>query len=300
MFMKKTTATVLAITLLCGLTAADTVYLKNGVRFDGKVTERPNGLFLIEAGPRKLVYRPDDIKRVEKNERTGHFNLEEAKARAAKRNQELTELTGLTQDQRRIVKKLLFELQRSEGNVRHEAREKLKALQGEMDAFAYLELQLPGLSNRLQPPVLEAMFYIDGTRCLPALREHIDSGIPGTRAAAIQCLAAIGDIASLPLMARGLVDSTEEVRMAAAYAMATLGAKHATPALIELLRDTELRVAGASRKALEAMWKEAAEGKLPIAVDEWRTFWEAHAAGEPIQLAALEALVAPEDEFEDE
>ena len=56
----------LAAALVAATAGADTVYLKNGVEFDGVVTPVPDnpGIFNVTAGERSLVYRAEEIDRV--------------------------------------------------------------------------------------------------------------------------------------------------------------------------------------------------------------------------------------------
>ena len=136
-----------AVLCVAALAAADTVYLNNGVRFDG-----------VEAGERTLVYRPSEIARIEENDKTGGFDREAARARWERRDAELTALTGLTAEERETVEALMYRLQRSDPAERKSVRDKLVKLQEEMPVFKFLAWRMPGVSHRLSPWVLEAMF----------------------------------------------------------------------------------------------------------------------------------------------
>lgn len=291
-------AVVLAAT---GIAGADTIRLKNNVCFDGVVTERPDGTLVIHAGQRTLVYQKAQIKSIEKNARTGEFDKEQAMARWAQRDAELTGVTGLTAIERGQVKALMFKLKGDPAH-RKAARDKLVTLQQEMDVFRYLAYELPRLSHRVSPWVLEAMFYVDATRIMSYLRTNTQHEHYGTRAKAIELLGKLRDYDSVYLIVRGLADHANEVRVAAAYSLANIRAKIATPALIECLKDADLRVASASRQALLALWREEIGEEKLRSVEEFEAFWtsQAGSVGKAITLGQLLPHVSPEEEFEDE
>jgi hypothetical protein len=284
--------------LAASAAAGDTIYLKNGVYFDGTVTKRPDGLYSVQAGKRSMLYREHEIKRIEKNSRTGAFNREEAMDRWQERDKELTRITGLNAEQRRQVKKLMFQLS-GDTAERKRIRGQLIELQKDMDVFRYLEWQQMQLSHRLSPWVLEAMFYLDAARARGHLRENLDHGYEGNRIVAMELLGRMRDRESAPAIARGLVDIARDVRVAAARSLGIMGAKEATPALIETLKASDLRVSAAAREGLNAIWqKERGENVLKTVV-EWNAIWEEHGAGitNAIYAESLDPLVAPEDQY---
>jgi HEAT repeat protein len=119
----------------------------------------------------------------------------------------------------------------------------------------------------------------------------------GVRAMALDLLGRAAPPGSVPLVARGLVDHKPEVRIAAAYAIASLGARETTPALIGQLSHADQRVSNAARDALASLWEERLGDQKPATVDEWSAFWSAQTvSGAPIALDTLEPLIAPEDE----
>ncbi len=294
--------TVLAATIFAGNAQADTIYLKNGVRFDGVVTERSDGIFSIKAGNRTVLYRPKEVARIEKNAKTGKLDKQAVLARWEKRDQQLTEETGLTAEQRRQVKELMYALQNPDEGVRKTTRNKLIALQKEMDVFKFLSIELPQLSHRLSPWVLETLYFLDTNRALPFLLEHTQNTYFGTRKEAITLLGRLQAQDSIPLVARGLNDVSIEVRLATIYALANLDAKIATPAIIACLKHPDLRMSNAGREALGALWKAQLNGENPRTVDEWTAFWsqQKNSYASPIRLENLEPLIAPEEEFENE
>jgi hypothetical protein len=85
----------------------------------------------------------------------------------------------------------------------------------------------------------------------------------------------------------------------AAYALANLGAKQASPALIDGLKHPDLRVNNASRESLQALWKDELGDQKPGTTEEWTAFWQAHAGSvsSPIETSALTPLADPEVPF---
>ncbi len=292
-----------ALLLLLGFTgAADTVYLKNGVRFDGMVRDLPNGHLLVEAGKRKIIYRASEVDHVEKNNKTGVIDKEAAKARWAQRDAEITRRTGLTADQRRRVEALMFELRTPHAGERGRIRDKMAGMQAEVDIVPYLAFRFPELSQRFSPWVLETMVILDPRRGRGFARENCFHEYAGTRAMSIGLIGRLRDLDSIPLVVRGLVDHAPEVRIAAAHSLAALKARNATPALIEALGDRSLKVANASRSALKALWQDETAGRSLYTPEEWRAFYDGLASKPEgaFTLAELEPLIPESDEFEDE
>ena len=290
----------LAAALMATAAGADTVYLKNGVEFDGVVTPVPEDpeLFRVTAGERSLVYRASEIDRVERNDKTGKRSNEEIMARWEERNRQLTEETGLTAEQRRLVRGLMFELKTDNASKRLAVRDKLVALQSEFDVYKYLAAQLPGVSTLIAPNLLEALAYMDSSRAPELLQEAAVNNYYGTRSMAIDLLGRLGQSGSKELIARGLVDHKQEVQISAVYALAAMSAREATPAFIALLPNPDMRVANASREALQALWANLLPDPKPSSVDEWTAFWNAQEkSGTSIELAALQSLSNPEEEI---
>lgn len=289
-----------AITCLAGMAGADTLYLKNGVRVDGKVSTTSDGLLRLEVGSRVVIYRPEEVARIEENDRTGVLNRDEAIAQWRERDAELTRETGLNAEQRHKVTTLMYQLQRED--ERPPAQRELVALQEEVDVFHFLALQFPGLMDRLSPWVLETMAYIDAKRALPLLREALEKNIYGTRAKAAEILGKIGDRPSAPVIARGLLDHAPEVKYTAAYALGALGARQATPALIAVMGDADRRVRNAAQEALQVLWAGEIRDETYNTREQWEALWQAQSAsvGDAIVLASLAPLIRPEEEFQHE
>ncbi len=284
----------LAMSVMASVSGADTIYLKNGVFFDGIITVQADGTYRVQAGPRTLIYRESEIDRIEKNDRTGRPDKEAMKARWLERDNELTRLTGLSTEQRKQVDALLSKLVRAEGGDIVSIRERFVALQSEMDVFRYLEFLLQDMSYILMPRVLEIICYLDAGRAPKILRVAAEHPYYGTREKALEWLGRLQDRASIPLIARGLLDGMPEVRIAAAYALANSGGIEATPVLIESLKHFDMRVANASREALDALWQSKYGTQKPRTVDEWKEFWAAHAnsiAAAPIFPDNLKPLI---------
>lgn len=290
----------LAVALLAASAGADTVYLKNGVEFDGVVTPIPDNpdLVKVTAGDRSLTYRAEEIDRVEKNDKTGKVSKEEILARWEEQNRLLTEETGLTAEQRSLVMGLMFELKTDNVSKRVAVREKLIGLQKEFDAYSFLAKQLPGVSILIAPNLLEALAYMDSSRALELLQGAALNNYFGTRVMAIELLGRLGHAGSKDLIVRGLADHKQEVQISAVYVLAGMGAREVTPALISLLPSPDERVSNASREALQALWANALTDPKPGTVDEWTAFWNAQEkSGTPVQLADLASLSNPDEEI---
>lgn len=278
----------------------DTLTLIDGVSVDGKVTQLPDGMYQLEVKGRTLFYRPDEVQSLEMNEKTGVIDRQAAIEAWKRHEQELTTLTGLDPEQRRRVEPIVDRLQLEEERVA--ARNELIGIHKELDLFKYLQFRFEEASHRLSPWILEAMCYLDSSRALPLARDCVLHPYFGTRAKAIEMLGAMKDVSSAPLIARGLVDHKPEVQYLAAAALGALGAKPATPALIEMLASADPRVRTAARDSLLALWAPELGETKPETPDQWQQVWTAHSAtvGQPITTASLLPLVEPGMEFQNE
>lgn len=279
---------------------ADTLRLNNGVTVDGKVTQSPDGMYQLEVKGRTLIYQPGEVLSFEKNDRTGVIDRQAAIEEWKRREQELTEITGLDPEQRQRVEPIVDRLQLEEERVA--ARNELIAIHKELDLFKYLQYRFEEASHRLSPWILEALCYLDSGRAAPLARDCVLHPYFGTRAKAIEVLGAMKDTSSDLLIARGLVDHKPQVVYMAATALGALGAKAATPALIELLASADPRVRNAAKGALQTIWAPAPGDTKPETPDQWQEVWKAHSAlaGQPITLASLQPLVEPGMEFQNE
>ncbi len=290
----------LVLTLCAGTAAADTIHLNNGVSVDGTVKQR-DGYIEVDAGGRKVFYRDNEIASIEKNEKTGKIDLAERYAYWQTEEEEMLRKTGLTAEQRRRVGELIDELPKDPA-TRMAAREKLMALQSEMNVYRYLAFLLPHASHFQVPALLEAMAYLDSSQAIQVLRAATQNNYFEARAKAIELLGGLTHKASVDLISRGLADDKTEVQIQAAYALARIGAQEATPALIDLLKHPDLRVSNASRESLRALWPDQLGDGSQMSVDEWTAIWkgnEASVSGR-IQLALLQPLVVAEEEFQNE
>ena len=300
-----TFALLCGICLLAGAAGADTIYLKNGVKLDGTVTPQGDGdIVKVDAGGHTMLYRKNEIRTIEKNDRTGHWNREEAMARWANKDKELTELTGLDAGQRRTVDALLNEIKGAAGPKKEVLYERAKALQEQMDVFRYLEYLQPRFSHTFSTGLLELMYFLDAKRARAILRDNVFNPYFAARAKGIELLGRLHDAGSADLIMRGLADHKPEVQYMAAYALANIGARNLTPALIECLTNNDLRVAAASAEALAALWAPELEDKeKPASPEAWKAFWTENAAkagGSPIALAGIEPPIPPEQEYQNE
>ncbi|MBI2423138.1 MAG: HEAT repeat domain-containing protein [Candidatus Hydrogenedentes bacterium] len=301
--MRNLMALTVAALVASGLAAADTFHLTTGVQFDGLILKTENGVHTVKAGPRTILLREAEIAQIETNDRNGELNMDEVRAQVAAEVQQLDQETGLTAEQRLRVDELIVKMRSAESADRLNARDSLVAMQAEVDVMKYLEYILPSLGHVDSPLVIEAMFVIDALRAKPTIEAGTQHAFFEIRAMCIDLLGRMRDKASMGQIARGLVDAKMEVRLAAVYALANLGAKEATPAFVEQLAAPDQRVSGASRKALETLWQpEIASSPVPESVTDWKGFLSPYEAqiGEAIQLAALEPLILPEQEFQDE
>lgn len=263
--------------LLDVIVFSDTFTLNNGITFDGKVVEESSdGIYTIKTGSNILKYRKEEIQSIEKNDKTGEINLEEAQKEWEEKDKLLTEKTGLNKDQRAQVEAFISRMQWGEEIDRVSAKNGLLELQKSMNIFPYLEYYLPSYSPTTTPYILEILFKIDKNRTIKILRDRIFDPAPMIRSKVIELLAVVKDVESYNLIIRGLVDPDPDVCIMTNYAVAHIGLKSVTPVLIENLNNPDLRIVNSSKEALNNIWKTELNGKKLESIEEWKTFWEQH------------------------
>jgi len=279
---------------LCTTAAADTLYLKTGVAVHGKVTDKGNGVFELEAGGRKVMYRAKDVVSVEKNDKTGVRSWDEVEAKVESRLEKMERLTGLTLEQRTRVDRLVADLATASPAQMQQIRETFIQLHQDWGLAKYFKWTF-GFSK--PPWLLVAMVWIEPGEAIPILQEAAENPYFETRARAIELLGRLGHRDSAPLVARGLMDHTFDVKLAAIYALGNLNSRAATPALIEMIGQPDIKLANAAREALAAIWQTELGDLKPRTVSEWQDFVAPRGGNEGISLANLEPLILPEFEM---
>jgi hypothetical protein len=275
---------------------ADTLYLQGGITVDGVVKVRPDGVYEVNTAGRTVFYRPEEVERHETNDKTGHLDMDAVKAGVQARLAELERETGLTAEQRARVNDFLNRLESGTASTRLDARDRLVAMNQEISIVRYLKTLFDQL---ITPSLLEAIYYVSPSECVPELERGVMHSNYLCRAKAIDLLALMVHRPSAPLVARGLADHKLEVKLSAAYALAKLGERAASPALVELKGQPDVKLANASQEALQALWASELPqgGAVPKTVSEWNAFLEGRSIDGAFGLASLEPLIMPEEEF---
>ncbi len=287
---------ILATMALATAVQADTLHLDAGITVDGIVKVRPDGIFEVEAGGRKVLYRPEEVLQHEKNDRTGHLNMDEVKAQVAEELARLERETGLNAEQRARVDELVIRLESGSATSQLDARERLVAMNQEVSIVRYIKSMFDQL---ITPALLEAIAHVAPSDCIEQLERGVKHSNYLCRAKAIDLFAQKGYAPAAPLVARGLADHKLEVNLSAAYALAKMNERAATPALIELLSQPDLKLSNASQQALETLWKSEipADAPAPKTVSEWNALISGKSISGAFTLSSLQPLIAPDEEF---
>ncbi len=294
--MKSLTCIGLLLLALGAATAwGDTVQLKSGIQVDGKIVSQNDESITVNAGGNTVVYRTEEILKVEPNERTGELNMEEVQREVAAYEQKLQSETGATMKQHTEIQALLVKAQSTDENESGPAKDQLVELGKTVPLFRYLERFLPEYTSPLVPPVLEVMFRLDPAHMPSILRAHCTDKSPRSRATALKYLGEAKDAAATELVARGLVDYDYDVLCAATTAAGQLGLQAATPLMVARLDASGEPLVLASEKALSLIWG----GERPADQTDrkafWLKVWEAKAASVPVPYdpATLQRLAEP-------
>jgi hypothetical protein len=289
-----------ALAFAPALAFADTLVLKDGTILDGTVVKINENCMAIRSGNGEILYQNEEVERVEKNEKKGTLDLATYNPAAARHEQALDKATGLTAEQREKIIAIVDRLALEDVNERNQAIKELVALQQQMDVYRFLNESRQGFGARLLPGVFEVMLAIKKNETKPIIYENLESRVPPIRAAVLELLGHHRELASVEMVARGLVDAEQDVQIAAIHALAELGDPNATPALIDTLASANPRVRNAGNTALSRIWSKADAPVMFETADEWKKFWAENGsrASKPIELASLQPLyVLPEGEY---
>jgi hypothetical protein len=275
---------------------ADTFYLNGEVAVHGKLVRTDDKFYYIEIGGRPRRIPKQSISLVEQNEKDGSFDLEEAKKQAELRQQQITEETGLTQEQRDEIDKLIRELNSENGAEVGNAHRTLVEMCKNENVYRYIFTLVPSEAPHFIKKLVVILTEVDPVKVKPLLVEFATHAEQETRAQCIELLGVIRDASSLILMMRGMLDHEPVVRLAACSALTAIGAKEATPLLLSNFDHADLRVENYAREALAVMWKAELGDKEPFkTLEEWQKFWAEQSPSVPktVDLETLEPLVPP-------
>lgn len=280
----------------------DTVHMKNGVQVDGTIQQETPNMVVLDVDGRRVVLRADEIRSVERNDKTGAFDRQKAIEAAQVRDAELTRITGLNGKQRILVKDIMGGFLSNNDHVRLETRRKLVSMAEEMDIYRFLEHSLPALLPRYVPDTMTVMAELNPGRAKLAIRDQLSNVDASCRARALELLGELADANYAEQMARGLLDHDPGVQAAAAVALGRLNIRKATPLLIEGVASPDPRASNACRLALRRIWAGTGGASELNTAEEWRAFWADHQSQAPgfWTTARLEPLVEPGTHFEDE
>ena len=286
---------VLPLALLAAPVVADTVYLKDGSTINGTVIKNDAEAVVIEIGSGNTTLRAADVARIEKNDKKGEASTLSI-LRAKQHADALDRRTGLTTKQRDAVRAAIEPLWSPDEAERSAARKKLLAMSKEMSVFTYLESYLPYAKGLVAPEIMKTLVDIDPVRAKDTVLPFTQNADPANRSKALEIIGSYKSDDDLETLSRGLVDVDNSVRIAAAHAVAALGGKRATPALLDGLKSTDPKVQNASREALRQLWSTANANVDLNTVEEWNAFWKSKSreVKDPISPSELAPLISPE------
>jgi len=179
--------------------------------------------------------------------------------------------------------------------VRAAAQKGLLKKGREHDIFPFLRRSLKFLPESKSPHVLETLYALDAERGTSVAQEFAENGLPGNRAKALELVAKAAvsgegrDDEMVTLMARGMLDKSPQVGIAAAQGLAQLKDPRATPVLIGGLDSPYDDVRMACQAALSSLWGSTSP---PPEREAWRDYWHNRRGNvaDPIDPDSLERL----------
>ena len=275
---------------------ADTFLLNGEVTVHGKLLRSDDKFHYIDIGGRQKRLPKKSVKLVEKNDKDGSFDLQAAKKRAEERQQQITEETGLAKEQRDEIARLILTLNSDDSLKKGDARRKLAEMCQDAKVYTYIANQVPSEAPHFMVELLAILAQADPVRTQPLLQEFATYMEQNVRAECLELLGLMRDAPSLTLMMRGMLDHESVVILAACSALTALGAKEATPLLLDKFNHADLRVQNFAREALAILWKTELGDKKPFeTLGDWQQFWNEQSASvqKTVNLETLEPLVPP-------
>lgn len=285
-----------ALLFLSTSVIADTFLLNGEVPVHGKLLRSDDKFHYVDIGGRKTRLPKKSVKAIEKNDKDGSFDLKAAKERAAKRQQQITEETGLTKEQRDKIARLILALNSDDGLEKGNARRALIEMCQDEKVYAYIAKSVSSEAPHFMIPLLVTLTQANSTKAKPLLQEFATYVEQNVRAECLELLGLIQDTSSLRLVMRGMLDHESVVILAACSAITALGAKEATPLLLDKFNHSDLRVETFVREALAVLWKTELDDRDPFdTLGDWNQFWNEQSASVPktVNLETLEPLVPP-------
>lgn len=144
----------------------------------------------------------------------GTLDLATTNPAALRHEQELEKSTGLSAEQREKIIAIVDRLAREDAAERGQAVKELIALNQQVDVYRFLKESRQGFGARVMPGVLEVMLALNKGETKAIVLDCLNDKTPPIRAAALELLGEHKELASLETVARGLVDSEDEVQIA--------------------------------------------------------------------------------------
>ena len=290
--------TALALSAVCGSWAAvaDTVTFKDGSTADGVVVQPNADTVMIQVGTGKMTFAMVDVASIEKNDKKG--DPATFKSTVTKRHQDaLQQRTGLDRSQRDLVRDQLALMRSDDEGVRNAARRKLVQMGNEMDVFKFLNASLPYTQGPVVAEMMQALYEMNPDGAKDTAVQQSQSVVPANRAKALQLLANYKKPEDIDTVVRGMVDPSQDVRIATAHALGSTGEKRATPLLLKGLASNDPMWQNACRSALKEIWGTDGVPSELKSADEWKAFWSSKAGSvkDPYNDAKLNPLVTEED-----
>lgn len=277
---------------------ADTFFLNGEVAVHGTLLRSDDKFHYIDIGGRQKRIPKKSIKHIEKNDKTGALDLEAARKRVERKQQQLTEETGLTHEERIEIERLIFTLRADNAAEANQAKRTLTGMCAAEKVYRYIAglVEDVNFDPFLTRVLLVVLTDADAALTIPLLQTFATYVDEGVRAECLELLGIHRHVSSLTLMMRGMLDHQPVVRLAGASALAAIGAKEATPLLLKNFNHPDLRVENYTREALGIIWKAELGDTEPFkTLEEWQNFWneQSPAVLKTVDIEGLEPLVEP-------
>lgn len=252
--------------------SADTLYFRDGTTVRGVVLSDYGGSVVLGVGSGRMRFSREEIARIERDGNTGQ-TVKAAEQAAGKTNEEqadpLFKRTGMTREERDMVRDAIEPLWSPDEAERGSARKRLVDMAKRLPLFQFIESSLPYSKGALVPELMTVLFQIDPEQARNVLGQRCTDPDPAARGKALDLMASYEKDKDIETIARGTVDPDRSVRLGAVTALARAADKRSTPVLVACLGSRDVQVRNAALTGLQRMWNRDVSTR-----QEWESFWD--------------------------
>jgi len=248
-------------------------------------------VLILERG--KMYFQAGRVDHWEQNDKKGQIDSFAVSPHQTAHEEARQDATGLTGEQIDEMYRIMKPLCSNDPNEVKMAQEALLAKNDSIDVFKFLKAAIAGMTDKYLPATLDVMVKLNPKETEPILVDRATDPFPKNRIKALELLGKMDAANHVDTLSRGMLDPDAQVQAAAAKALGTSGNKGCTPALLEGLKSSDMRVRNASKDALTQLWG-STHGD---SADAWKQLWrkEQNRVPNAVKVASLTPLISKQE-----